>query len=201
MNKLSLVRNSVEDLVFISGNQAKIDYLRKWLGYEVPHQKLNLEEIQSLDPHVVIEHKAREAYALIGKTVLVEDVRFSFSAFGGKLPGTLVKWFLEESGTDGLIKMLKGFDDRRATAGITYGIFDGESLYTFDAEVTGTVPEQPRTSEYSGWHSSKSWNSIFIPNGSDKTYAEMTDEELQPFSHRYKAIVQLQEFLAQHNEA
>ena len=85
-------------LVFITGNQAKADYLAKWLGYPVEHQKVDLDELQSLDPHAVIEHKAKEAYKIVGEPVLVEDVRFSFAAFGGKLPGTLVKWFLEEVG-------------------------------------------------------------------------------------------------------
>ena len=182
-------------LVFITGNQAKADYLAKWLGYPVEHQKVDLDELQSLDPHAVIEHKAKEAYKIVGEPVLVEDVRFSFAAFGGKLPGTLVKWVLEEVGVDGLLKMLEGFDDRRATAAIAYGLYDGVEMHTFDAEVAGSVPLRARTSEHEGWHGSKSWNSIFVPNGSAKTYAEMTDDELQSFSHRYKAIQKLRAFL------
>lgn len=183
------------DLVFITGNQAKADYLAKWLGHPVEHQKVDLDELQSLDPSEVIEHKAREAYKAIGKTVLVEDVSFSFAAFGGKLPGTLVKWFLEETEVEGMLKMLDGFDDRRATAGITYGLFDGEHLQVFEGRVDGTVPSEPRMNENNTWHSSKSWNSIFIPEGAGKTYAEMTDDELKPFSHRAKAIQKLQAFL------
>jgi len=36
---------------------------------------------------------------------------------------------------------------------------------------------------------------VFIPNGTTKTYAEMTDDELKPFSHRAKAIAKLQAYL------
>lgn len=185
----------MDDIIFITGNQGKADYLAKWLGRPVQHQKVDLEEIQSLDPHEVIADKARRAYEMVGKPVLVEDVALSFGAFGGKLPGTLVKWFLEETGTDGMLKMLEGFSDRTATASIMYGLYDGTQLYTFTASVSGTIPAEVR-GDNDGWKGGKSWNSIFIPDGATKTYAEMTDEELQPFSHRAKAIEQLAAFLA-----
>ena len=184
------------DLVFITGNQAKADYLAKWLGHEVEHQKVDLDEIQSLDPTEVIEDKARRAYEIVRKPVLVEDVALSFGAFGGKLPGTYIKWFLTEVGNEGMLKMLEGFEDRSATASVTYGLFDGAQLYTFEGRVEGTIPSEPRVGDGDGWHGSLSWNSIFIPNGADKTYAEMTDEELKPFSHRGLAIEKLAAFLS-----
>lgn len=185
----------MDDIVFITGNQAKADYLEKWLGHPVSHQKLDLDELQSLEPRDVIAHKAKEAYKIVGRPVLVEDVALSCKAFGGRLPGTLIKWFLEEIGNDGILKMLEGFEDRTATASIIYGIYDGNQLYSFEGRTAGRIAEAVRTSASDGWHGSKSWNGIFIPDGSDKTYAEMTDEELQPFSHRYKAIVKLREYL------
>lgn len=186
----------MQDLVFITGNQAKADYLAKWLGRSVPHQKVDLEEIQSLNLREVVEDKARRAYEMIGKPVLVEDVALCFDAFGGKLPGTLVKWFLTETGTEGMLKMLEGFDDRGATASIMYGLYDGTQLYTFEASVPGMVPTEVRGTG-DGWKGGMSWNSIFMPDGATKTYAEMTDEELKPFSHRAKAVQKLAAFLEQ----
>ena len=50
--------------IFISGNQNKIDYLSKTLGLNLPHQKIDLDEIQSADPKVVIEHKVKQAYVI-----------------------------------------------------------------------------------------------------------------------------------------
>lgn len=184
------------DLVFITGNQAKADYLAKWLGHDVEHQKVDLEEIQSLDPIEVIEHKARGAYELVKRPVLVEDVQLSFNALGGKLPGTYIKWFLEEMGNEGLVKMLNAFDDRTAIASIVYGLFDGEKLHIFEGKKTGHITTELPKTDNDGWHGSKSWNFGFIPDGSDKTYAEMTDEELKPFSHRAQAIEKLAAFLS-----
>lgn len=183
------------DIIFITGNQAKADYLAKWLGHDIPHQKLDLDEIQSLNPHEVIEHKARQAYEMVGKPVLVEDTQLSFSALGGKLPGTLIKWFLEELGNEGIIKLLADFDDRSATASLVYGLYDGTKLHTFEGDQTGTITTVLPNLSGDGWHGSKSWNGIFIPDGANKTFAEMTDEELMPFSHRAKAIEKLRTFL------
>jgi len=184
----------VSDFVFITGNQHKADYLAKWLGQEVKHQKIDLVEIQSLDLHTVVENKARRAYDLVQRPVLVEDVALTFHALG-HLPGPLVKWFLEEIGTEGLCKLLRPFEDKRATASIMYGLFDGKVLHTFEAHVEGIVADQPRSLDSLEWKNSLSWNSVFIPNGTTKTYAEMTDDELKPFSHRAKAIAKLQAYL------
>jgi len=184
----------VNDFVFITGNQHKADYLAKWLGQPVSHQKINLDEIQSLDLSRVVEDKARRAYRIVQRPVLVEDVALTFRALG-HLPGPLVKWFLEEIGTDGLCKLLQPFADKRATASIMYGLFDGQKLHTFEARVDGTVPDQPRSLDQLEWKNSLSWNSVFIPDGTTKTYAEMTDDELKPFSHRAMAIAKLQAYV------
>jgi inosine triphosphate pyrophosphatase len=185
----------MKDFVFITGNQHKADYLAKWLGMPVEHKKVDLEELQSLDLKEVVEHKARTAYATVQKPVLVEDVALIFAALG-RLPGTMIKWFLEEIGNDGLCKIMQGYDDRQATASIMYAYYDGAEMRTFEGHVDGRVARQPRSSdEATAWKSSLSWNSVFIPNGSEKTYGQMSDEELVPFSHRRQAVNKLREFL------
>jgi inosine triphosphate pyrophosphatase len=184
----------MKDLVFITGNQNKADYLAKWLGIPVPHQKVDLDELQSLDLRKVVEHKARAAYALVQKPVLVEDIALTFHALG-QLPGTFVKWFLQELGPAGMAKLLQPFDDKTATASIMYGLFDGQEFQTFEAHAAGSVPPEPRISDASAWNTSLSWNSIFIPDGHTKTYGEMTDEELKPVSHRAQAIEKLRAYL------
>lgn len=185
----------MKDFVFITGNQHKADYLAKWLGLPVNHQKVDLEELQSLDLRAVVERKARSAYAVVGGPVLVEDVALTFAALG-RLPGTMIKWFLEEVGNDGLCKIMQGYEDRRATASIMYAYFDGAEMHAFEGHVPGRVAPEPRSSdEATAWKSSLSWNSVFIPDGSEKTYAQMSDEELVPFSHRRKAVEELRTFL------
>ena len=46
----------MKHVTFITGNQAKADYLAKHLGFSVQHHKLDLDEIQSLDLREIVEH-------------------------------------------------------------------------------------------------------------------------------------------------
>lgn len=181
-------------VTFITGNQHKADYLAKWLGLPIPHQKVSVDELQSLDLREVAEYKARQAYTLLQKSVLVEDVALTLHGMG-RLPGPLIKWFLEEMGTEQLCRLGNALPDKTATASIVYALYDGTEMRVFEGETHGRIPSEPRSLEGNDWKNSLSWNSIFMPEGSDKTFAEMSDEELKPFSHRAKAIEKLREFL------
>lgn len=180
----------MKDLVFITGNQHKADYLAKWLDMPIPHRKIDLAEIQSLDTKEVVEHKARAAYEIAHCPVLVEDVSLVFHGMG-RLPGTLVKWFLEELGVEGLCTIGNSLTDKTATASMMYALFDGKKMVTFAGSIEGTISPEPRSIEAAAWKGSKSWNDVFIPNGSSKTYAEMNDDEIKPFSMRVQAIEKL----------
>jgi non-canonical purine NTP pyrophosphatase (RdgB/HAM1 family) len=180
----------MNDFIFISGNQHKADYLAKWLGRPITHQKVDLDEIQSLDLRVVVEHKVREAYKAVKQPVLVEDIALTFHGMG-RLPGPFIKWFLEDLGKEALAKLAAKLDTQAATASIKYALYDGEHMHIFAVDKPGRIAPEPRGDNDFGW------GSIFIPDGSDKTYAEMTDEEMRPFNHRAQAIVQLKAFLDQ----
>lgn len=182
----------IKDLTFITGNANKAKYLSMWLGVDVMHHKVDLDEIQSLNSRTVVEHKARQAYSILKKPVLVEDVGLSFEAMGS-LPGTLIKWFVEEIGMDGLCKMVNGLDNRAARAFITYGLFDGKDIQFFEAEQNGTISDKPRGDGGFGW------NPIFIPEGSLLTYGEMDEDTFKKWNIRAHAIEKLRAYLLQDN--
>lgn len=176
------------NVVFISSNQHKADYLAKWLGRPIAHHKLDIEEVQSLDLRTVTEHKARQAYERLQQPVLVEDVALTFTAMG-RLPGTFIKWFLEELDNDGLCALADGLVHRGAMVAICYALYDGAHIEYFEHRVEGRIAPSPRGTHGFGW------NPIFIPEGSDKTYAEMTDSELRLFSFRAPAVDKLAAYL------
>lgn len=178
------------DIVFITGNQHKADYLAKWLGVPIAHKKLDLDEIQSLVLREVVEDKARRAHAAVGGIVLVEDVALSFDVLG-RLPGTFVKWFIHEIGTEGMCRMLDNQTTRAATAAICYCLFDGTTPHFFDSSMHGSIADHPRGTNGFGW------DEIFISDGMDKTRAELDDDEQMRTSMRRKAQDDLRAFLTQ----
>ncbi len=178
-------------ITFITGNPGKAKYLSDYFHLPVEHKKLDLPEIQSLSLREVVEDKARRAYAEMGTPVLVEDVSLVFTALG-KLPGPLIKWFLESLGNGGLCRLLDGFDDRSAVAEVEFGFCDGEEVRVFRGQMKGIVAEAPRGEVGFGW------DPIFIPDGHSKTWAEMSGDEKHATSMRKIALEELGKFLEDH---
>lgn len=175
--------------IFITGNQSKADYLSNQLGIQLEHRKIELDELQSLDLHTIVEHKLRQAFEVCQVPVLVEDVSLVFSAIG-KLPGPYIKWFVEEAGDEACCRMLDGFDDRSATIRCTYGYFDGTETHFFDSEMPGSIATKPRGNNGFGF------DRIFINDGYDVTRAEMSQEENErTYAELMKPFAQVREFL------
>ncbi len=178
----------MKNLIFITGNQHKTEELENYLGITVTAKKLDIKEIQSLDLEEVARVKAEAAYRLLGTPVLVEDTALTFTALG-KLPGPLIRHFLETIGNEGLVKILSGYEDRKAVAESCFALADENGVKIFRAETSGTVALSPRGEMGFGW------DAIFIPNGTSKTWAEMTMAEKQSDSMRARALDKLKEFL------
>jgi len=122
------------------------------------------------------------------KPILTEDTSVTFNALG-RLPGTQIKWFLEELGPEGCCRILDGFKDRSATARAFYVLYDGKEMKHFDSTVDGTIVKTPRGANGFGW------NPIFEVKGLGKTYAEMTDEEWSVYGARVIAIEKIKSYL------
>lgn len=179
------------NITFITGNQHKADFLAKHLGVPIAHHKLDLDEIQSLDPHVVIEHKVRQAYDILQKPVLVEDAGLVFTAMG-QLPGTFVKWFIESIGCEGLVRMANALPVRDAVGRVCYGLYDGKNMHFFDGEMRGQIAAEVRDGGR-GF----GYDAIFINKGFDVTRAEMNEADYDRTSYRTEAIAKLRDFLQQ----
>lgn len=176
-------------LTFITGNQDKADHLAKHLGTEIAHHKVNLDEIQSVDLHEIVEHKVRQAYEILKTPVLVEDVSLEFTALG-HLPGPFIKFFVEDSGLEACCRMLDGFEDRSAIGRCTFGYFDGAQVRFFDGELQGKITTSPRGENGFGW------DKIFVPEGFSVTRAELNDDDYAKVYGIIKPFSTLRDFLA-----
>src|SRR5206468_2529098 len=124
--------------------------------------------------------KARTAYEMLSRPVLVEDSGLSIRAWGG-FPGALVKWLERSAGVPALARMLDPFPDRSATAMCAIAYCDGGDIVTARGETPGRIAAAPRGTNGFGW------DVIFIPEGENRTFAEMAAEEKDRISHRRRA--------------
>lgn len=178
-------------LFLVTGNKNK---LREWqatipAGIEMDTADVDLLEIQSDDGREIVEDKARRAYEIVGKPVVVEDVEAGLEKLNG-LPGPFIKFFLKKLGDDALYQ-LAGREGEKAIISCSIAYYDGTTMLTVRGDVPGVIVA-PRGSDGFGF------DVTFAPDGETQTYAEMNEEKKNLLSHRRKAIQLLVEKL---NEA
>ena len=182
-----MTNNFKDNVTFITGNQAKADYLSKYLGMNLKHTKIDLDEIQSLDLKSIVEHKARQAYEIVKSPVLVEDVSLEMKAFG-RLPGPFIRFYVDEVPFETICRSLDGLD-RAAVARCTFGYFDGKNLEFFEGHLHGEIAEHPAGDNGYGW------DRIFIPEGYSVTRACLNEDEDRKTYLRIKPLQAVKEYL------
>jgi len=83
---------------------------------------------------------------------------------------------------DPLIRLLGDSDNRKGVAKVCIAYYEGGNSFVVSGEVSGTVTRQPRGESGFGF------NSVFMPDGQSKTFAEMTMDEKNRISHRRRAL-------------
>lgn len=174
--------------IFVTSSPDKVREAEEILSEPMEQFHRDIPELQSIWPQDVIEHKAELAYKEAGRPILVEDSGLHFKAWGG-LPGAMIKWFLKAVETEGLCRMLDNFPTREATAISVVAYYDGREIKLGRGSVEGRIADHPRGRDGFGW------DSIFIPEGFDKTFAEMSKEEKNKISYRRKALENLKAVL------
>lgn len=174
-------------MIFVTGNHQKLKEFEEILGIKMNHSDLDLDEIQSINVEEVAEHKARQAYALLNEPVIVEDTGLYFEDLNG-LPGALIKHFVKKLSLEKICSLIQ--ENRKARAMTCICYFDGEEIKTFVGETEGEIAKEPRGTNGFGW------DPIFVPEGYEKTFAELTDEEKTSKFMRKEAIKKLKSFFA-----
>ena len=177
------------NLKFVTGNSNKVAEASNILECSLKQvSTLKTYELQTSDINKIVGHKVKQAYEELECPVLVEDSGLIFSAWNG-LPGALVKWFESSVGCDGMLKMLEGFENREAFAICMTAIFDGKQMYVARGEVRGEIAYSIRGINGFGW------DTLFIPDNHEFTYAEMSFVEKNAISHRRQAFEKLKKII------
>ncbi len=178
-------------LYFITGNSNKFSELRAILGDSLEQLDIDLPEIQEIDSHAIIAEKLAEARTQKAGAFIVEDSSLYLDALHG-LPGPLIKWFLKTIGNEGLVPIADLFGNTGAEAKtvIGYADVDGNEFF-FEGSLRVNIVAPRGTNGFG-------WDVIFQPEGSDKTFAELSPEEKNAFSMRKLAATKLAAHLHTH---
>lgn len=173
-------------MIFITGNEEKLREFEEILGRKLGNAKLDLEEIQSIDVEEVAEFKAKRAYEILKEPVIVEDTGLYLDRYNG-LPGAFIKLVLQKLSNQEFCDAIDG--NRKGVVKTCIVFFDGKDSKIFIGETRGEIASSPRGDK--GW----GWDNFFIPEGGDKTFAEMEPEEKNEVSMRRKAIEKMKSSL------
>ncbi|MBE6369706.1 MAG: RdgB/HAM1 family non-canonical purine NTP pyrophosphatase [Lentisphaerae bacterium] len=89
-----------------------------------------------------------------------------------------------------VLRELEGKSDRSARFVCVIAIaINGEIIETFEGVMEGTIIEAPRGENGFGY------DPIFVPQGENRTFAEMSQEEKNRISHRAKALKKALDFI------
>jgi non-canonical purine NTP pyrophosphatase (RdgB/HAM1 family) len=166
-------------MIFVTGNQNKLKEFEAILGIKLNHSDLDLDEIQSVDVEEVAIHKAKQAYELLKGPVIVEDTGLYFEELNG-LPGALVKFFVKKLTLNQICSLVK--ENRKAVAITCIAYFDGKKVQIFKGETRGEISKEPKGTNGFGW------DPIFIPEGYNQTFAEISSQEKEYKFMRKEAI-------------
>lgn len=180
-------------LYFITGNKKKFEEFKTFFP-DIVMLDIELLEIQSINSEDIIKEKLKIAVKIASIkendfAIIVEDTSLLLECLGG-LPGPLIKWFLETIKIQGLYDLCKKYENYNATAKDVIGYSDSKgNINFFEGVVKGKIVS-PKGDDSFGW------DPIFVPEGSDMSFGEMSKNEKNEISHRRLAINKLKEFLS-----
>lgn len=187
------------ELIFATNNPNKVREIRTVIGDKI--QVLPLKEagiiIEIPEPHDTLQdnalEKAQTISHLTGKNCFSEDSGLEVPALQGA-PGVKSARFAGPKATDQqnidlLLEKMQGLHQRQAQFRTVIALIWDHQTYYFEGICPGSIATQQTGTAGFGY------DPIFIPDGSNLSFAEMTMEEKNQFSHRKKATTQLIDFL------
>ncbi|NHJ86460.1 MAG: non-canonical purine NTP pyrophosphatase [Asgard group archaeon] len=178
-------------LTFVTNNKEKIADIRYMLGRDYNIEiisDLDLIEIQSLSVEEVITYKAKQAFDLLKKPVIVSDSGLEIPALKN-FPGALVKFVNETIGQKGIVKLLENIDNRKAYVIAAIAFCDNpDNVVVFAEKTEGTIAYELKGD---GWF----FDRIFIPKGENRTWAEIGREEKNKNSAFRIALTRMANYL------
>lgn len=167
-------------LYFASSNRHKFEEARSILaefGIGLKFFRCSLEEVQAETLEHIAHHKSEQAHALCRAPVIVEDDGLFIDSIKG-FPGPYSSFVYGTIGNRGILRVVSGRRSASFRSVIAFCEEEGDVML-FGGEVGGKISKKIAGK---GW----GFDPIFVPDGRDKTYAQLGDKNL--VSHRYIAL-------------
>ena len=186
------------ELVFATNNAHKIEEVQAMVG-----DKFVLKSLSDIDCHDDIpetgvtfqENAKQKTEYLVNKYGLYcfgDDSGLEIDALNGE-PGVYSARYSGsrdmEKNIDLVLENLGDNPNRTARFKTVISLYFNEQQHFFEGAIEGQIIKERKGEKGFGY------DPIFIPNGYDKTFAEMSAEEKNAISHRAIAVSKLAEFL------
>jgi XTP/dITP diphosphohydrolase len=187
-------------IVFATNNEHKLREIRNVLGGSftlLSLKDINMEEDipenePTLEGNAIF--KARYIHKASGLNVFADDTGLEVDSLGGR-PGVHSARFAGESkdssaNIEKILDLMKNTENRKASFRTVIALIFNEREHIFEGIVNGTIIREKRGTDGFGY------DPVFLPDGKNMTFAEMTLDEKNTISHRARAFEKLLHFLS-----
>lgn len=188
-------------IVFATNNKHKLEEIEDILGKDfeivslaeigchedIPETGLTLEENARQKSTYIVEHYNHDCFA--------DDTGLEVDALNGE-PGVHSARYAEGTDHDSeanmrkLLSKMSNVKDRTARFRTVISLIINGVEHQFEGRVEGRIATEKHGTEGFGY------DPIFIPEGYDKSFAELGEEVKNQISHRARAVKKLAEYLS-----
>ncbi len=187
------------ELIFATNNSHKLKEISAMLGNAIrllTPAELGINDDIPEDFPTIEENalaKARYIHRLTGRDVFADDTGLEIEALGGE-PGVHSARYAGpgkdfEKNIDKVLEKMKDVNRRNACFRTVIALIKDGGEYLFEGKICGKIIRERRGSKGFGY------DPVFIPDGYNVTFAQMSLEEKNRISHRSEAFRKLRSFL------
>lgn len=173
-------------LYFVTTNSHKyneFDHILHGFGIDlIKVSDPSIKEIQSISIEEIVQDKTVKAFKKIMRPLIVEHTGMYIEEFGD-LPGGLTQIFWKSLGDKKIADLFSVLGDGKAKCVTKIGFCDGKEIKQFSGEIIGKIISPPIGK------GNFDWDTVFQPDDSKKTFAQMKFAEKCSISMRTKAIM------------
>lgn len=186
-------------LVFATNNENKVKEIQKVIGDQV--ETLSLKDIKCMDEipenQDTLEgnalEKSRYVHDKFKVNCFADDTGLEIEALENR-PGVYSARYAGEkkdpgANMDKVLEEMQHVSHRKAKFRTVIALILEDKEYLFEGVVEGVITKEKKGKKGFGY------DPIFLPDGYDRTFAEMDLDEKNTISHRARAVNQLVSFL------